>query len=143
MEYLSKELCKIENGLVNLDLSLNSNMKDDGLKEIGKIISNNKKLKSIGLDGLDLSMNNYLPIFKAIFKNRNIESYSLNMNSKLPIKGILNFFLKNSDVKELSIIPWDQENGQNGMFTKDQIHAIEKFHMKAPNLNIKGIEFIE
>ena len=143
MKFLSEELSKIENGLINLDLGLNSSMKNEGLIEIGKIISNNKHLKSIGLDGLNLSMNNYLPIFEGIFKNRSIESYSLNMNSKLPIKGILNFFLKNSEVKELSIIPWDQENNQDGQFTKDQIHAIKKFHMKAPNVNIKGIKFIE
>ena len=143
MKFLSEELSKIENGLINLDLGLNSSIKDEGLKEIGKIISNNKHLKSIGLDGLGLSMNNYLPIFEGIFKNRCIESYSLNMNSKLPIKGILNFFLKNSEVKELSIIPWDQENEEDGEFTKDQLHAIEKFHMKAPNVNIKGIKFIE
>ena len=143
MKFLSEELSKIENGLTNLDLGLNNNIKDEGLKGIGKIISNNRHLKSIGLDGLDLSMNNYLPIFEGIFKNRCIESYSLNMNYKLPIKGILNFFLKNSEVKELSIIPWDQENDKDGAFTQDQLHAIEKFHMKAPNVIIKGIEFVE
>ena len=66
-----------------MDLGLNYNIGDEGLKEIGKIISNNKSLKSIGLDGLNLTMNNYLPIFESIIKNRNIESYSLNNNSGL------------------------------------------------------------
>ena len=123
-------------------MGLNQSMGDEGLKEIGRIISNNKSLKSIGLDGLDLTMNNYLPIFEAIIKNRNIESYSLNNNSGLPFKGILNFFLKNQHIKEISIIPWDiEEENEENKFTEDQIYALKKFHYKAPNINIKGIRF--
>ena len=33
-------------------------------------------------------MTNYMPIFKAIFKNRTIQCYSLNQNADLPVKGI-------------------------------------------------------
>ena len=88
-------------------------------------------------------MNNYLPIFEAIYKNRNIENYSLNMNSGLPLKGILNFFLKNLQVKEISIIPWDIEKDHDKTFTQDQLYAIEKFHLKAPHINIKGVVFVE
>ena len=132
------------NKLIFLDLGLNYKIGDEGMKEIGKIIYNNKSLKSIGLDGLHLTMNNYLPIFVAITKNKNIESYSLNMNSGLPLKGILNFFLKNPQVKEISITPWDiEKESEFNRFTEDQLYAIEKFHLKAPNVNIKGIRFIE
>ena len=132
------------NKLIFLDLGLNYKIGDEGMKEIGKIIYNNKSLKSIGLDGLYLTMNNYLPIFEAITKNKNIESYSLNMNSGLPLKGILNFFLKNPQVKEISITPWDiEKESEFNRFTEDQLYAIEKFHLKAPNVNIKGIQFIE
>lgn len=132
------------NKLIFLDLGLNYKIGDEGMKEIGKIIYNNKSLKSIGLDGLYLTMNNYLPIFEAITKNKNIESYSLNMNSGLPLKGILNFFLKNPQVKEISITPWDiEKESEFNRFTEDQLYAIEKFHLKAPNVNIKGIRFIE
>ncbi len=132
------------NKLIFLDLGINYKIGDEGMKEIGKIIYNNKSLKSIGLDGLYLTMNNYLPIFEAITKNKNIESYSLNMNSGLPLKGILNFFLKNPQVKEISITPWDiEKESEFNRFTEDQLYAIEKFHLKAPNVNIKGIRFIE
>ena len=132
------------NKLIFLDLGLNYKIGDEGMKEIGKIIYNNKSLKSIGLDGLHLTMNNYLPIFEAITKNKTIESYSLNMNSGLPLKGILNFFLKNPQVKEISITPWDiEKESEFNRFTEDQLYAIEKFHLKAPNVNIKGIRFIE
>ena len=89
-------------------------------------------------------MNNYLPIFESIIKNRTIESYSLNMNSGLPFKGILNFFFKNQHFKEISITPWDiEEENEENKFTEDQIYALKKFHFKAPNIIIKGISFIE
>ena len=141
--FLATKLILEECSIINLDIGLNSNIGDEGLKEIGKIIINNRSLKSIGLDGLNLSMNNYLPIFEAIYKNRNIENYSLNMNSGLPLKGILNFFLKNLQVKEISIIPWDIEKDHDKTFTQDQLYAIEKFHLKAPHINIKGVVFVE
>jgi hypothetical protein len=140
---LEEKLTNEDSPIINLDIGLNSRIGDDGLKEIGKIINNNRTLKSIGLDGLNLSMNNYLPIFEAICKNRNIESYSLNMNWKLPLKGILNFFLKNPQVKEISITPWDIEKEHDKKFTKGQLYALEKFHLKAPNVIIKGINFVE
>ena len=143
MIFLASKLILEESRIISLDIGLNHNIGDEGLKEIGKVINNNRSLKSIGLDGLNLSMNNYLPIFEAICKNRNIESYSLNMNSGLPFKGILNFFLKNPQVKEISIIPWDIENEHDKKFTQEQLYAIEKFHLKAPHVNIKGINFVE
>ena len=139
---IASKLIEDKSKLIYLDLGLNTNIGDEGLKEIGRIINNNKSLKSIGLDGLNLTMNNYLPIFESIIKNRNIESYSLNNNSGLPFKGILNFFLKNQHIKEISIIPWDiDEDNENNKFTEDQIYAIKKFHFKAPHINIKGIRF--
>ena len=144
MGFIASKLIGEESHLKYLDLGLNRNLGDEGLKEIGKIISNNKSLKSIGLDGLNLTMNNYLPIFEAIMKNRNIECYSLNMNSGLPFKGILNFFLKNQHFKEISITPWDiEEDNEENQFTEDQINAIKKFHFKAPHVIIRGITFIE
>ena len=140
---LVSKLTNEDSHLISIDIGLNSNIGDEGLREIGKLIFNNRTLKSIGLDGLNLSMNNYLPIFENIFKNRNIESYSLNMNWKLPLKGILNFFLKNPNVKEISITPWDIETETDKKFSKEQLYALEKFHLKAPNVIIKGITFVE
>ena len=143
MSSLVSKLTNEDSHLISIDIGLNSNIGDEGLREIGKLIFNNRTLKSIGLDGLNLSMNNYLPIFESIFKNRNIESYSLNMNWKLPLKGILNFFLKNPNVKEISITPWDIETETDKKFSKEQLYALEKFHLKAPNVIIKGITFVE
>ena len=141
--FLASKLVLEESCLITLDIGLNGNLGDEGMKEIGKIINNNRSLKSIGLDALNLTMNNYLPIFEAIYKNRSIESYSLNMNLGLPLKGILNFFLKNPQVKEISITPWDIEKEHDQTFTQEQLYAIEKFHLKAPHVNIKGVTFVE
>ena len=125
----------------HLDLSLNSNIGEDGLKEIGKLITNNKSLTSIGLDGINLSMNNYMPVFQGILKNKTIKSYSLNLNPGLPLKGILNFFLKNPYIKEISIIPWDYTKDKTKKFTDSQLQLFERFHKKAPDVVINGIYF--
>ena len=143
IEFLAEEMCKKSCTINDLDIGLNAGVGDEGLKEIGKIIENNKSLISIGLDGLNFTMNNYLPVFQAIFKNKNIESYSLNMNAGLPLKGILNFFLKNPHVKELSIIPWDVNKEQDKVFNKEQLIQLERFHLKSPKVIIHGINFVE
>lgn len=147
MEFLQKELSKRESTLEYLDLSENPEVGKEGLKEIGKIIYNNESLKSIGLDGMNLSINNYLPIFNGIFKNKNIEYYSMSKNEGLPLKGILNFFQKNPQVKKLNIIPWDrdkeEENEENNKFSDAEIFLLEKFHIKAPHVTLQGIKFID
>ena len=133
----SQKDCKME----HLDLSLNSSVGEDGLKEIGKLIINNRSLISIGLDGMNLSMNNYMPVFQGILKNKTIKSYSLNINPGLPLKGILNFFLKNPYIKEISIIPWDYTKDKTKKFTDAQLKLFERFHKKAPDVVINGIYF--
>ena len=125
----------------HLDLGLNVNFGEDGLKEIGKLITNNKSLVSIGLDGINLTMNNYMPVFQGILKNKTLKSYSLNLNPGLPLKGILNFFLKNPYIKEISLIPWDFTKDKTKKFTESQLQLFERFHKKAPDVVIKGIYF--
>ena len=141
MEFLTEELCKKNCSIKDLDIGLNSGIGDEGLIEIGKIIDNNKSLTSIGLDGLNLTMNNYFPVFQAIFRNKIIEKYSLNNNEGLPLKGILNFFLKNPNVKELSISPWDVDKNKDKVFDTEQLIQIERFHLKSPKVLIHGIKF--
>ena len=143
IEFLCEEMCKKNCTIKDLDIGNNSNIGDKGLIEVGKIIDNNKSLVSIGLDGLNLTMNNYLPVFQAIFKNKIIEKYSLNNNEGLPLKGILNFFLKNPKVKELSITPWDIDKDKDKVFNEEQLIQIERFHLKSPKVIIHGIKFTD
>ena len=141
IEFICEDMCKKNCTIKDLDIGLNSDIGDKGLIEVGKIIDNNKSLESIGLDGLNLTMNNYFPVFQAIFKNKNIEKYSLNNNEGLPLKGILNFFLKNPKVKELSISPWDVDTDKDKVFNEEQLIQIERFHLKSPNVIIHGVKF--
>ena len=143
IEFLSEEMCKKNCTIKALDIGNNADIGDKGLIEVGKIIDNNKSLISIGLDGLNLTMNNYLPVFQAIFKNKTIEKYSLNNNEGLPLKGILNFFLKNPKVKELSITPWDIDKDKDKVFNEEQLIQIERFHLKSPKVIIHGIKFTD
>ena len=141
IEFICEDMCKKNCTIKDLDIGLNSDIGDKGLIEVGKIIDNNRSLESIGLDGLNLTMNNYFPVFQAIFKNKNIEKYSLNNNEGLPLKGILNFFLKNPNVKELSISPWDVDTDKDKVFNEEQLIQIERFHLKSPNVIIHGVKF--
>ena len=141
IEFICEDMCKKNCSIKDLDIGLNSDIGDKGLIEVGKIIDNNRSLESIGLDGLNLTMNNYFPVFQAIFKNKNIEKYSLNNNEGLPLKGILNFFLKNPNVKELSISPWDVDTDKDKVFNEEQLIQIERFHLKSPNVIIHGVKF--
>ena len=141
IEFICEDMCKKNCTIKHLDIGQNSDIGDKGLIEVGKIIDNNKSLESIGLDGLNLTMNNYFPVFQAIFKNKNIEKYSLNNNEGLPLKGILNFFLKNPNVKELSISPWDVDKDKDKVFNEEQLIQIERFHLKSPNVIIHGVKF--
>ena len=141
IEFICEDMCKKNCSIKDLDIGLNSDIGDKGLIEVGKIIDNNRSLESIGLDGLNLTMNNYFPVFQAIFKNKNIEKYSLNNNEGLPLKGILNFFLKNPKVKELSISPWDVDTDKDKVFNEEQLIQIERFHLKSPNVIIHGVKF--
>ena len=149
IEFISRQLSKRESRLEHLDLSENIEIGDDGLKEIGRLIYNNKSLKSIGLDGMNLSIYNYLPLFNGIFKNKTIENYSMGKNRGLPLKGILNFFQKNPQVKVINIIPWDidkpcqNEDEEENKFTEEEIFLLEKFHLKAPHVTLIGINFID
>ena len=142
IEYLAEEICNNNCQIKYLDIGLNETIGKDGLKS-RKIISNNKTLTKIGLDGLHLTMDNYYPIFQAIQKNKTIESYSLNMNDGLKFKGVLNFFLYNKYVKEFSFIPWNFYEDKEQVFSNEQLIHILQFHQKDPQIKIIGVNFIE
>ena len=90
---------------------------------------------------MNLNLQNYMPIFKSIFKNRTIECYSFNQNEKLPMKGILNFFMKINYIKELSLIPWDINKEKNRTYSQEEIKWLKIFHKNNPNIKIHGVGF--
>ena len=140
---LSQELGKNESKLTYLDIGFNS-LPDSSQNEcIGNFILKNTSIKKLCLDGMNLNLKNYMPIFKSIYKNRTIECYSFNQNENLPMKGILNFFMKINYIKELSLIPWDMNKEKNKKYSKEEIKWLKIFHKKNPNIKIHGIEFKE
>ena len=140
IKVILNEINKIECSLTYLDISSNKTPEDVGIKEISKLIQYNKSLKHLGLDNLNINLDNYLPIFQSIYKNRAIESYSLDMNRGLPLKGVLNFFLKNPQVKKISITPWNRKKEPNKKFSREQINLLQIFHSKAPDVKIANFD---
>ncbi len=140
IELMSNELCKEDCSLLYLDLSQNKDIGDSGLEKIGKFILYNKTLKHLGLDDLNININNYLPIFQSIYKNKHIESYSFDMNKDMPLKGLLNFLMKNAHIKKVSFCPWDRKKEPQRVFSRQHINMIHSFHSKCPNTIIKGFD---
>ncbi len=140
---LADELSKEDCSIVLLDIGNNKIPDNPHYTEIEKFILKNKSIRKLYLDGLGLNMTNYMPIFKAIFKNRTIQSYSLNQNADLPVKGILNFFMKINYIKELSVIPWDPSIDKNRNFTDDEVRWIKRFHDKCPDIRLHSYELIK
>ena len=140
IELISIMISKDDCSLKYLDIGQNKNIGDKGLEIIGKFIFHNRTLQHLGLDDLNININNYLPVFQSIYKNRNIESYSLDMNKELPLKGLLNFLLKNPQIKKISFYPWDRKKEPGKVFSREQISMIQLFHSKCPNMEIKGFD---
>ena len=92
---------------------------------------------------MNININNYMPIFQSIYKNRNIESYSLDMNKDMPLKGLLNFLKKNTKIKQISFYPWDTKKEPNKVFSREQLNMIQEFQLKVPNMLIKGFDLIK
>ena len=140
---LADELSKEDCSIVFLDIGNNKIQDNPHYTEIEKFILKNKSIRKLCLDGLGLNMTNYMPIFKAIFKNRTIQCYSLNQNADLPVKGILNFFMKINYIKELSVIPWDPSVDKTRTFTDDEVRWIKRFHDKCPDIRLHSYELIK
>ena len=104
------------------------------------MIKNNNSIKKICLDGMNINMLNYMPLFIGIYNNQTIESFSFNQNKNLSIKGVLNFFLNNEKIKEISIIPWEN-NEKNKTFSQEDIKSMKAFHLKNPQVQINGFVF--
>ena len=142
-----EDLKSIKDGLIitnctinNIDLGFNSVNHESQNSILGLMIKNNTSIKKINLDGMEIDMQNYMPLFKGIYENQTIEYYSFNQNKNLSIGGVLNFFLNNDIIKEISIIPWDEKDKTKN-YNQEDIKKIEAFHLKKPNVKINGFYF--
>ena len=107
------EPLKYNGNLKEIDISMNDMGGDKSLQYIADAIKENKALKCIKMDQININNDNYEIIFNAIEKNKTISSYSVNYNSKVKPKIMLNFFIKQKQVKHLEYEPYDKENHED------------------------------
>ena len=134
-KYIFEEIEKSES-INEVDVSENNMGGDKALQYIAGAIKNNKSLKYLGMDNININMDNYTIIFDAIKLNIDISSYSLSYNSGLKPKIVLNFFLGLSHVKYFEYIPYSPlDKGKE--LTLEEKKIIEQFKNER-----KDVEFI-
>jgi hypothetical protein len=99
--------------LKEIDVSMNDMGGDKSLQYIADAIKENNTLNSLKIDNININNDNYLIIFDAIEKNKNIKNYTVNYNSKLKPIIMLNFFIKQKQVKYLEYEPFDKDNPED------------------------------
>ena len=104
---------KTNNVLKEIDISLNDMGGDKSLQFIADAIKENTTLKAIKMDKININNDNYKIIFDAIEVNKKLYSYTLNYNSKIKPMIVLNFFIKQKQVKYLEYEPYDKDNPED------------------------------
>jgi len=104
---------KTNNVLKEIDISLNDMGGDKSLQFIADAIKENTTLKAIKMDKININNDNYKIIFDAIEVNKKLYSYTLNYNSKIKPMIVLNFFIKQKQVKYLEFEPYDKDNPED------------------------------
>ena len=132
------EPLKYSKVLKEIDISFNDMGGDRSLHSIADGISENKSLNSIKMDKININNDNYKIIFDAIEKNNTIKSYSVSYNSNLKITIMLNFFIKQKQVKRLEYEPFDKENPEDmkKQLTLEDKKLFEKFKTDRPDMEL-------
>ena len=129
---------EIENSvsIKEVDISGNNMGGDKALQYIGEAIKNNKSLSYLGMENININMDNYEIIFDAIKLNVNICNYNLSYNTGLKPKFVLNFFLGLKHIKYLEYIPYSHLDKRKEL-TLEEKKLIEQYKIER-----KDIEFI-
>ena len=118
-----------------VDISGNNMGGDKALTYIGEAIKNNKSLTYLGMEDINLNMDNYEIIFDAIKLNLNISNYNLSYNSGLKPKLVLNFFLGLEHVKYLEYIPYSHfDKGKE--LTLEEKKIIEQYKTERKDIEL-------
>ena len=121
-----------------IDISMNDMGGDKSLQYIADGIKENNSLNSLKMDKININNNNYQIIFDAIEKNKNISCYSVNHNSKIKPKIMLEFFIKQKQVKILNYEPFDKNDPEDRKkeLSLDDKKMFEKFKTERPDMKI-------
>ena len=133
-KYIFEEIEQSES-IKEVDVSDNNMGGDKALQYIAGAIKNNKSLTYLGMENLNINMDNYEIIFDAIKFNIDISSYTLSYNSGLKPKIVLSFFLGLTHVKYLEYIPYGpQDKGKE--LTLEEKKLIEQFKNERKDLEL-------
>jgi len=137
-----KDICSIlrkNESIKTFDISMNDMGSDKSLDEIAGVINQNTTMKKILLDQMNLNMDNKDSIFDAIKNNNVLTNFSLNFNSGLKPKFVLNFFLNRKNLNSLEYCPFnpEKEKDKNKEFTLEEKKLIEKFKTDRPGVDLK------
>ncbi len=129
---------KTNNIIKEIDVSLNDMGGDKSLQYIADGIKENKSLNCLKMDKININNDNYQIIFDAIEQNKKITHYTVNYNSKIKPKIMLNFFMKQMHVKTLEYEPYDKTNDEdkNKELTLEEKKLFEKFKTERPDMEV-------
>ena len=121
-----------------IDISMNDMGGDKSLECIAGAIKENKSLECLKMDQININNDNYNIIFEAIEKNKTIKKYSINYNSNIKPKIVINFFIKQMHVKYLEYIPFDKENekDKNKELNLEEKKLFEKLKAERPDMTL-------
>ena len=121
-----------------IDISFNDMGGDKSLQYISNAIKENKSLTCLKIDKININNDNYQIIFDGIEKNKNINTYTINYNSKIKPRIMLSFFIKQMQVKNLEYVPYDKNNNEdkNKELTLEEKKFFEKFKIERPDMKL-------
>ena len=111
--------------LKEIDISMNDMGGDKSLQYIADAIKENTSLECLRMEQININNVNYNIIFEAIENNKTIQKYCISYNSNIKPKIVINFFMKQTQVKYLEYIPYDKENDKD----KDKNLTLEERKM--------------
>lgn len=132
------ENIKNNNTIKEIDISWNDMGGDKRLEYISNAIKENKSLTCLKMDKIDINNDNYQIIFDGIEQNKNINSYSVNYNSNLKPIIMLDFFIKQMQVKTLEYEPYDKNSDEdrNKELTLEEKKFFERFKTERPDMEL-------
>jgi len=124
--------------LKEIDVSMNDMGGDKSLQIIADAIKENTSLECLRIDQININNDNYNIIFEAIENNKTIQKYSISYNSDIKPKIVINFFMRQMQVKYLEYIPFDKENDndKNKSLSLEERKMFEKLKVDRPDLKL-------
>lgn len=132
------ENIKNNNTIKEIDISWNNMGGDKRLEYISSAIKENKSLTCLKMDKIDINNDNYEIIFDGIEQNKTISFYTVNYNSNIKPNIMLNFFIKQMQVKTLEYEPYDKNSDEdkNKVLTLEEKKFFERFKIERPDMEL-------